>query len=146
LVQLGQDRAGFYSYDWLERAFGANVHNVAEIRPAWQRRQVGDFVRATQRGYLFGLFGTDPGWRVTALQEERAMVLEGWGAFVLRPTEDGRTRFIIRTRISNPSIPVWASALEFMAFELPHFVMERRMMLGIKALAERHAGQAASAR
>ena len=28
LVQLGQDRAGFYSYDFLERAFGVDVHNV----------------------------------------------------------------------------------------------------------------------
>ena len=41
LAQLGQDRAGFYSYDWLERAFGANVHNVSVIRPEWQARTRG---------------------------------------------------------------------------------------------------------
>ena len=68
LVQLGQDRAGFYSYDWLERAFGADVHNVGEIRPQWQHRQVGDFVPATQRGYLGGLFGDELGWRVKQLE------------------------------------------------------------------------------
>src|SRR5918993_5960773 len=54
LVQVGQDRAGFYSYDWLERAFGADVRNVSEIRPEWQSRRVGDLVLATQRGYLGG--------------------------------------------------------------------------------------------
>ena len=42
LAQLGQDRAGFYSYDWLERAIGAEIHNVREIRPEWQTRQAGD--------------------------------------------------------------------------------------------------------
>jgi hypothetical protein len=57
LVQLGQDRAGFYSYDWLERLFLADVHNVFEIRPEWQHRAAGDFVRATPPNYLGGLFG-----------------------------------------------------------------------------------------
>lgn len=136
LVQLGQDRAGFYSYDWLERAVGADVHNVLQIRPDWQERQVGDLVRATQPGYLWGAFGQDPGWRVTAVEPGRAIVLNHWGAFVLRPTDDGRTRFIIRSTISNAAIPAWAAALEFMTFEIPHFIMERRMMLTIKALAE----------
>jgi hypothetical protein len=63
-------------------------------------------------------------------------VLEGWGAFVLLPTHDGKTRFIIRSTISNRNIAVWASTLNFMAFELPHFIMQRRMMLTIKSLAE----------
>jgi hypothetical protein len=135
-VQLGQDRAGFYSYDWLERTVGADVHNVREVRPEWQQREVGDFVPATQRGYLGSLFGEQPGWTVTMLEAEQAMVLEHWGAFVLLPTDDGRTRFIIRSTISHPRIPVWASALSFMTFELPHFIMQRRMMLTIKELAE----------
>jgi len=32
--------------------------------------------------------------------------------------------------------PVWAAAVSFTAFELPHFIMERRMLLGIKERAE----------
>jgi hypothetical protein len=140
LVQLGQDRAGFYSYDWLERMAGDDVHNVREVRAEWQHREAGDFVPAAQRGYLGGLFGDQPGWAVTAVEPERAMVLKGWGAFVLLPTGDGRTRFIIRSTTSNSRIPVWASALNLMAFELPHFIMQRRMMLTIKALSEAHGG------
>lgn len=136
LVQLGQDRAGFYSYDWLERGVGAEIHNTFEIRAEWQQRASGDFVPATQRGYLHGLFGDQPGWTVSLVEPERALVLEHWGAFVLLPAGDGGTRFIIRSTISDRQIPVWASALNFVAFELPHFIMERRMMLTIKALSE----------
>jgi hypothetical protein len=145
LVQIGQDRAGFYSYAWLERAFGADVHNVYEVRPEWQERRVGDFVRATQPGYLGGVFGTDLGWKVTALEPYRALVLSNWGAFVLLPTADGQTRLVIRSTISNRNIPVWASALNFMTFELPHFIMQRRMMLTIKALSEDQRGLRAAA-
>jgi hypothetical protein len=136
LMQLGQDRGGFYSYDWLERAFGVDVHNVNEIRPEWQQREVGELLRGTQATYLGGLFGPDVGWTVKDVQFERALVLEGWGAFVLVPTADGKTRFIIRTTISNERVPVWAATLNVMAFQVPHFIMERRMMLQIKELAE----------
>jgi hypothetical protein len=136
LIQLGQDRAGFYSYDSLERAFGVNVHNVFEIRPEWQSRRVGEMVPATQRGYLGGIMGNQPGWTVTQLEVGRALVLDHWGAFVLLPDEPERTRFIIRSTVGSREIPIWASVLNLMTFELPHFIMERRMMLTIKALAE----------
>jgi hypothetical protein len=66
------------------------------------------------------------------------MVLEHWGAFVLQPAGDGGTRFIIRSTVSGPDIPMWTSALEFLTFERPHFIMERRMTLTLKVLAERH--------
>ena len=144
LVQLGQDRAGFYSYDWLERAFGADVRNVRELRPEWQTLRAGDFVRATQPGYL-GMFDEPLGWRVMRAEPGHVLVLEGWGAFVLLPIDNNRTRFIIRSRISDRSIPVWASALNMVTFQLPHFIMQRRMMLTIKTLSEeRHALRAAA--
>jgi hypothetical protein len=146
LMQMGQDRAGFYSYDWLERAFLVDIRNVTSLNPGWQQREAGDLVRATQPEYLRGMFGRDLGWRVVSIEPGHAMVLENWGAFVLLPTDDGRTRFVIRSTISNPEIPVWASALEFMTFELPHFIMERRMMLTIKSLAEQRTGQSVAAR
>ena len=41
MAQIGQDRGGFYSYDWLERAFGDDVHNADSLVPAWQQRKVG---------------------------------------------------------------------------------------------------------
>ena len=115
---------------------GVDIHNVEEIRPEWQQRSAGDRVRATQPDYLGGVLGRDLGWTVKQIEPGRAMVLQDWGAFVLEPTADGHTRFIIRTKVGNPKTPAWAAALDMMAFELPHFIMERRMMLQIKSLAE----------
>jgi hypothetical protein len=137
VVQVGQDRAGFYSYDWLERLFLDDIRNVDQIRPEWQQRAVGDLVRAAQPDYLGGLFGTELGWVVTHVEPDRALVLKGWGAFVLQPTGDGRTRFLIRSTIGGPDTPVWGAGVTFALFELPHFIMERKMMLGIKERAER---------
>jgi hypothetical protein len=137
LVQLGQDRAGFYSYDWLERLLGADVHNVNEIRREWQTRAPGDRVFATQEGYLDSIFDDRPGWRVMQAEPNRALVLENWGAFVLLPQPDGRTRLLIRSTVSHERIPAWAAALNLTAFELPHFIMQRKMMLTIKARSER---------
>jgi uncharacterized protein YndB with AHSA1/START domain len=144
LVQLGQDRAGFYSYDWLERIFLADVHNVYEIRPEWQHRVAGDFVRATPPNYLGGAFGTDVGWRVSHLEPGRAMILANWGAFVLEPAGPGRTRFFVRSAIGGPDAPVWGAGLTFALFEIPHFIMERKMMLTIKQCAERGTSVAAT--
>jgi hypothetical protein len=33
IVQIGQDRAGFYSYSWLERLVGDDIHNADRIHP-----------------------------------------------------------------------------------------------------------------
>lgn len=144
LMQLGQDRGGFYSYDWLERAFGVDVHNVREVRPEWQQRQAGDFIRAAQPGYLGGVFGNPPGWTVGEVTPEQSLLIEKWGAFVLQPTDDEHTRFIIRSTMSNKQIPVWASAVNLLAFQTPHFIMQRRMLLTIKELAEERYAQRAA--
>ena len=41
LVQLGQGRGGFYSYEGLENLVGCDIHNVPEIRPELQRLEEG---------------------------------------------------------------------------------------------------------
>jgi azurin len=136
LVQLGQDRAGFYSYDWLERAIGLGVRNVSEVREEWQTLNAGDFVRGAPPNYLGGLLGEERGWTVREVTPEKLLVLEKWGAFVLQPVTDERTRLIIRSTMSNHDRSVWSSAANLFGFQLPHFIMQRRMMLTIKDLAE----------
>src|SRR5438309_2256883 len=42
LVQLGQDRGGFYSYSFLENLVGCDMHNTFRIVPEWQQRTIGD--------------------------------------------------------------------------------------------------------
>lgn len=138
LVQIGQDRAGFYSYDWLERAYGADIQNADRIDPAWQQRSEGDMVRAVQPTYLGGMLGANLGWRVAQIEPGRAMVLDGWGAFVLNPIDAHTTRMHIRTRGSGePTLSgIAVTPLGLLVFEPAHFIMERAMLLGIKRRAE----------
>jgi hypothetical protein len=135
LVQIGQDRAGFYSYTWLENLVGARIHNADRIVPGWQRLERGDFVHACPRGYLGGAFGDSVGWSVERVVEGRAIVLRYWGAFVVEPVDAGTSRLLVRTHVGPKSL-VW-SPLEMLAFEPIHFVMERGMLRGVRARAER---------
>ena len=135
LVQLGQDRGGFYSYAWLERLVGDDIRNADRIHPEWQTLRTGDLVRATQPDYLGGVFGPNLGWQVTRLEPNRVLVLGGWGAFVLEPA-GGSTRLIVRTRgAGKPNVALAPFGL--LVFEPAHFIMQRRMLLGIKERVER---------
>ena len=72
------------------------------------------------------------GLRVTRFEPGRVLALENWGAFVLEPRGSDRTRLIARGR--TPRGP--ASIVNALLMEIPHFVMERKMLLGIKRRAE----------
>ena len=140
LVQLGQDRGGFYSYDWLERAVGDEIRNANRIDSTWQHRAVGDTILATQRDYLGGRLGT-LGWEVTAVEPNRVLALENWGNFVLNPVDSSTTRLLVRTRgASSPTLRDFLLApVNALVFEPMHFVMERAMLQGIRARSERYA-------
>jgi hypothetical protein len=60
------------------------------------------------------------------------VVLEGWGAFFLERIDERRTRLIVRGRTPRG----WTALATALLWELPHFVMERKMLLGIKERAE----------
>jgi hypothetical protein len=123
LAQIGQDRAGFYSYERLENLAGCDMHNADEIHPEWQSREPGELVPLHPR----------TGLPVARFEPEHVLALEGWGAFVLKPHGSGCTRLIARGRVRR-GIGALANAL---LMEIPHFVMERKMLLGIRDRAER---------
>ena len=128
---MGQTRGGFYSYTWLENLVGCHMHNADEIVPEWQELNVGDKV---------WLHPKAPPVEVAAIEPRRAIVLKGWGAFVLQPIDDKTTRLIIRSQGDyNPDLknPILNFLLWRVVFEPAHFVMERKMLLGIKARAEK---------
>jgi hypothetical protein len=131
LVQIGQDRAGFYSYDLLEQLVLAGIHNVHEIVPEWQELAAGDTVRLASKR----VYGDGPLLRVLAIEPNHFLVLEHWGAFVLQRIDERTTRFLIRTHGTERT--TLGKAAEVLLLDFIHFVMERRMMLGIKARAEK---------
>lgn len=131
LVQMGQTRGGFYSYTWLENLVGCHMRNADEIDPDWQELKVGDKVWLHPKAPPVEVHHIEPG---------QAIVLKGWGAFVLQPIDEKTTRLIIRSQGDyNPDLknPILNFFLWRVVFEPAHFIMERKMLLGIKARAEK---------
>jgi len=129
LIQVGQDRAGFYTYTWLENLVGADIHNTNVIRPEWQHLVVGDTWRLVPEDYLGGV-GKDAAAKVLIVEPGQVLVTEIFGAHVLVPIDENTTRLIVRGE-SGPS-----NLLIMMIWKPIVFTLERRMLLGIKARAE----------
>lgn len=123
LAQIGHDRGGFYSYAWLENLAGCQLHNADEIHPEWQQREVGETV----------LLHPSAGLPLSVFEPGHALALKGWGSFVLEPIDPGRCRLITRSRVKRG----WPAVMYALLMEIPHFIMQRKMMLEIKARAER---------
>ena len=155
IVQLGQDRAGFYSYTWLENLFRCVMPRVEQIVPEWQERTLGDNVWMARPDRYDGnarqrVVRIDPG-RVLSLAApsdwgriiRRETSEGGTWTFILVPIDPATTRLVVRSR--GPESPPLLERLFWMGvFQPAHFIMERRMMLRLRALAERHAHLAAA--
>ena len=136
LVQIGEDRGGFYSYSLLERVVGAHIYNANAIHPEWQDLHVGDTVWLARR------YGDAARQVVAAVEPESHLVLvspadfervqrgekaSGAWAFCLR-RQNAWTRLLVRGT---------GGAIGHPAFDVVHFVMEQKMMSGIRDRAER---------
>jgi hypothetical protein len=150
LVQIGQGRAGFYSYEGIENLLGLNIHNSDRILPDFQDLKVGDVVPLAPDG---------AGVPVAFLQPNQSLVLGGrvdahtkgpltledkspdayyeasWG-FFLQPIDAHTTRLIERFQMDwGPDS--FSNGLFYRGILEPgSFIMERRMLLGIKERVE----------
>jgi hypothetical protein len=132
LVQIGYQRGGLYSYDWLDRLFGyLDRPSATRILPEFQHLAAGDEIP----------LGRGPGWPVAALEPNRALVLDmrslgdfDWvWQFGLYAIDEKRTRLVSRSRVRTRT--VWARLFTY-AIEPAGFLMTRRMLLGLKQRAE----------
>jgi hypothetical protein len=132
LMQLGYQRGGLYSYDWLDRLFGyLDRPSATRILPEFQQLAVGDVIP----------LGRGPSWPVAVLEPNRALVLDmrnmagfDWvWQFGLYPIDETRTRLVSRSCVRAQKI--WGRLLTH-AIEPAGFVMTRRMLLGLKQRAE----------
>ena len=132
LVQMGYQRGGLYSHDWLDRLFGYLDRPSADrILPEFQHLAVGDEIP----------LGRGPSWPVAAIEPDHALVLDmrnmggiDWvWQFGLYAVEGRGTQLVSRSRVRART--VWARLLTF-AIEPAGFVMTRRMLLGLKQRAE----------
>lgn len=131
LIQLGADRGGFYSYWFIEKPLGYKYRPQHRIEPEFKDMKVGRMVTSS----------LDPSksvvkysWPVVAVDPGRSFVLKGWGCFQLNKISPGKTRLIVRTH-GRPLLR-WTDHFAYFFMMPLHYLMERRMMMGIKARAE----------
>ncbi|MBS2965331.1 hypothetical protein KGA66_19935 [Actinocrinis puniceicyclus] len=132
LAQMGPGRGGAYTYDWIENLLGLDMHSADTVLEQYQHPQVGDAQRLGEKG---------PVLRVALVEPERALVLRSddgawvW-AFGLYP-DGGGTRLVSRNRISQPHSNAVTKLLSVYVMEPGSLIMERKMLRGVKARAER---------
>lgn len=147
LVQIGYNRAGWYSYDSLHRAMhvAGSVDDpegsATRIIPELQDLRVGESIRIQP--------GDEPSFTVLTVDPPHTLLLgSGKGelkvdpmmggmtwAWVLSEIDAGTTRFIVRTRNVYSSNPVMRGLYKAI-IDPGGFIMERRTMLNIKDRAE----------
>jgi len=133
LVQIGYQRGGLYSYDWLDRLFGyLDRPSATRILPDFQHLAVGDRIP----------LGRGPSWPVAIVEPNRALVLDmrnmgglDWvWQFGLYPIDETRTRLVSRSRVRTRAM---SARLLTHAIEPAGFLMTRRMLLGLQQRSER---------
>ncbi len=132
IVQMGQGRAGFYSYEFLENLVGCNIHNADRIIPEFQHLQVGESIKLHPKAPV----------PVAIVEPNHALVLHFEADFssnwmwVLEKVDDKTTRLI--SRWSGDYGPGLKNRLSYgpCFMEPIEFNMSRKMLLGIKQRAE----------
>jgi hypothetical protein len=144
LVQLGFGRAGWYSYDWLERAAGAGDFaeggSAWSVLPAFQSLAAGDSVPLSPDGGLTAVVVDPPRALVLRMTMnaltgaparggDRVALDWSW-AFVLVPVGPGSCRLLARVRADYR--PRALGLLIPLLLEPVHLLMERAMLRGIR--------------
>lgn len=142
LVQIGQGRGGLYSYDGLENLAGCKIHSTEVIIPELQNPQIGDLVRLGPKGYpCFTILAIDPCRSMVLISadpkseqpviyhipDQKGFSIATW-QFLLQPVDKNSTRLLVRQRLAYSSDMTWIWRLT----EPVGFIMERKMMLGIR--------------
>ena len=149
VAQIGAERGGFYSYQFLENAVGCELRNAERTFETW----------AVQPGSTLQLHPRIPALEVVEVVDGRHFVAHGkaderarrrgdpwvevtW-AFLVEPlapsaeSPRGRTRFVSRYRSATSDDLATRLEAGRALLEPIGFAMDRRMLLGVKARAEK---------
>jgi hypothetical protein len=132
LVQMGQNKGGFYSYSWLENLVGCEMHNANEIVPEFQHLHAGDEVWLHPKAPPLPVLLCEP-YRTIVLGSN--MKSPGTWSFHLKKLDETTTRLVVRGR-GDWEPGLLHSLYHNGLFEPAHLIMERKMLLGIKERAE----------
>lgn len=155
MVQIGQDRAGFYSFEKLERLFGFGIRNTYRIVPEWQRLAPGDFVKFHRNGigmkvvrvnegkhFVLLTDSRNPMTPVPGRREEFRIPLPGgmytvWNwSFNLVELPGGKTRIIIRCLADWPETNIVLNWMLHFGSEITGCVMNWQLINELRQCAE----------
>lgn len=155
MVQIGQDRAGFYSFEKLERLFGFGIRNTYRIVSEWQELRPGDFVKFHKNGIGMFVYSVEkerylvlltdsrkPVQPVPGQKEEFSLPLPkdmymAWDwSFNLVPLPEGKTRIIIRAKADYGRSNIVTDWLFHFGSEITGCVMNWQMINELKQCAE----------
>ena len=129
IVQMGVGRGGAYTYDWIERLLGLDMHSADRVISELQGVNVGDVLPMAPNA---------PGLRVAIADPKRVFSLRSedgrWVWSFVLVASGGSTRLISRNRAPAPGSLKERVAMAVM--EVGSLVMERKMLEGIKERAE----------
>ena len=153
LAQLGQRRAGFYSFGWLERLFGFHIYNEYRIVDEWQHIEPGQFIFYHQNGIGSEVIEVNESNYFTTLSDSRkppkyqyaiafippfGLDFFAWSwNFILEEIGDGKTRFHTRCDAAFAPYTRFRKALIGVFLGIPSFVMCKGMLRTIKKCAEK---------
>jgi len=152
LAQLGQRRAGFYAFDWLERLFGFHIYNTYKVIDEWQNMYVGEYIFYHQNGIGSEVKAFKKDEYFASLSDSRnpskfqgafafvpplGLKYFAWSwNFILEDLDDGKTRFFTRCDAVFEPFDGLRRGLVAFFLGIPSFVMCKAMLLTIKACAE----------
>ena len=148
VVQIGQGRGGFYSFEKLENLIGCHITNTDVVLPEHQTLEAGDSIR---------LHPTAPPLHVALVEPGRTLVLtsrpgedapgapsthtiDSLWAFHVIPDGRGGCRLIERGKSGFGSSMAERLFFSPLLLEPVGFVMSREMLLAIKERAETRRG------
>jgi hypothetical protein len=144
LVQMGGERAGFYSWDRLDHGGKPSADRIV---PEWQNLEAGQGLNSEPAGrnwmtaeliepnrtlVLRSNFELPSGHSFDPQPGPRSRVyLDGIWGFYLRPATGGQTRLVAHTRGRNSGQPFMA-AFSLLLAEPLHFIMQTRQFRNLR--------------
>ncbi len=128
LMQWGQGRGGWYSYDWLENLLGFDIHTADRIVPEYQNMALGDKL-CMARGFCPMDTVTIEPYRWLGWQAKNEQGKPVWTfIFGLFPLDATHTRLVVRESFDKVLLPPAAG----IALEIPDVVMEQKALTTVR--------------
>lgn len=138
VAQMGADRAGFYSYTWLENLVGCGIRDAGRIHPGWEARE-GDGLVLHPRMPPLRIVSVERGRHMVAHApadaDARAMGkpwAEASWLFLVEPLGPSRCRVVSRYRCAGSDDLRTRLSFGPTLLEPIGFAMDRRMLRGIR--------------